>query len=189
MEWGLGGLPVAAILGLMLIGLDLAGVRPGTLWQDLVRTALFLLVALLIGWLRQRLDRQGRELSRALTARRESEEKRRELAELARRQEEQLEHSTRPAELGEMAAAISHELNQPLTGIRNYARNAFYMLEKKAGGEEEVKGNLRLISEQVDRAAKIINQMRELTRRSDSVSHRWSSTAWCGRASSSCFPR
>jgi two-component system sensor kinase FixL len=31
-----------------------------------------------------------------------------------------------------------------------------------------VKNNLRLISEQVDRAAKIINQMRELTRRTDS---------------------
>ena len=104
-----------------------------------------------------------------VSARREAEEKRRELAELARRQEEQLEHSTRLAELGEMAAAISHELNQPLTGIRNYARNAFYMIDKNAGGEEEVKGNLRLISEQVDRAAKIINQMRELTRRSDSV--------------------
>jgi C4-dicarboxylate-specific signal transduction histidine kinase len=78
-----------------------------------------------------------------------------------------LEHSTRLAELGEMAAAISHELNQPLTGIRNYARNAFYMIDQKAGGENEVKDNLRLISEQVDRASKIINQMRELTRRSD----------------------
>ena len=87
--------------------------------------------------------------------------------ELARRQEEQLVHSTRLAELGEMAAAISHELNQPLTGIRNYARNAFYMIDKKIGGEEEVKNNLRLISEQVDRASKIINQMRELTRRSE----------------------
>jgi PAS domain S-box-containing protein len=104
-----------------------------------------------------------------LTASREAEEKRRELVELSRRQEEQLEHSTRLAELGEMAAAISHELNQPLTGIRNYARNAFYMIDQKAGGEEEVKTNLRLISEQVDRAAKIINQMRELTRRSDST--------------------
>jgi C4-dicarboxylate-specific signal transduction histidine kinase len=104
-----------------------------------------------------------------LTARREVEEKRRELVDLSRRQEEQLEHSTRLAELGEMAAAISHELNQPLTGIRNYARNAFYMIDQKAGGEEEVKTNLRLISEQVDRAAKIINQMRELTRRSDST--------------------
>jgi two-component system, LuxR family, sensor kinase FixL len=103
-----------------------------------------------------------------VSARREAEQKRRELSDLARRQEEQLEHSTRLAELGEQAAAISHELNQPLTGIRNYARNAFYMLDQKAGGEAEVKDNLRLISEQVDRAAKIINQMRELTRRSDS---------------------
>ncbi len=87
--------------------------------------------------------------------------------ELTRKLEEQLVHSTRLAELGQMAAAISHELNQPLTGIRNYARNAFYMIEKRLGAEEEVKNNLRLISEQVDRASKIINQMRELTRRSD----------------------
>ena len=114
---------------------------------------------------------RGRALSRADRDCRESEEKLRELSELARKQEEQLEHSTRLAELGEMAAAISHELNQPLTGIRNYARNAFYMIDQKAGGEEEVKDNLRLISEQVDRAARIINQMRELTRRSDSVVH------------------
>ncbi len=104
-----------------------------------------------------------------VSARRDAEEGRRELAELARRQEEQLEHSTRLAELGEMAASISHELNQPLTGIRNYARNAYYMLEQKPGAEADVKNNLRLISEQVDRAAKIINQMRELTKRTDST--------------------
>jgi len=102
-----------------------------------------------------------------ISQRKDAESRGRELAELTRRQEEQLEHSTRLAELGEMAAAISHELNQPLTGIRNYARNSFYMLDKQAGSPEEVKENLRLISEQVDRAAKIINQMRELTRRSD----------------------
>ena len=82
-----------------------------------------------------------------VSARREAEEGRRELAELARRQEEQLEHSTRLAELGEMAAAISHELNQPLTGIRNYARNAFYMMEQKrrrrGGGEGQPAPDLR----------------------------------------------
>jgi C4-dicarboxylate-specific signal transduction histidine kinase len=76
-------------------------------------------------------------------------------------------HSTRLAELGEMAAAISHELNQPLTGIRNYARNTYYMVEQKVGSTEEIKENLRLISEQVDRAARISTRMRELTRRSD----------------------
>lgn len=104
-----------------------------------------------------------------VSARRDAEEGRRELADMARRQEEQLEHSTRLAELGEMAASISHELNQPLTGIRNYARNAYYMLEQTPDAVAEVKNNLRLISEQVDRAAKIINQMRELTKRSDST--------------------
>ena len=104
-----------------------------------------------------------------VSARRNAEDGRRELAELSRRQEEQLEHSTRLAELGEMAASISHELNQPLTGIRNYARNAYYMLEQRPGAEADVMNNLRLISEQVDRAAKIINQMRELTKRSDSL--------------------
>jgi len=104
-----------------------------------------------------------------VSASREAEAGRRELAELCRRQEEQLEHSTRLAEMGEMAASISHELNQPLTGIRNYARNAYYMLEQTPDSEAEVKNNLRLISEQVDRAAKIINQMRELTKRTDAA--------------------
>ncbi|MDD5305827.1 MAG: PAS domain S-box protein [Deltaproteobacteria bacterium] len=103
-----------------------------------------------------------------ITEKKEAEEKRKELSVLTREQEAQLVHSTRLAELGEMAAAVAHELNQPLTGIRNYAKNASYMLEEKLGTEEEVKGNLRLISEQVARASKIINQMRELTRRTDS---------------------
>jgi PAS domain S-box-containing protein len=102
-----------------------------------------------------------------VTDRKEAEEKRRQLAELAHKQEEQLVHSTRLAELGEMAAAIAHELNQPLTGIRNFARNAYYMIDQSVGTPDEVKTNLRFVSEQVDRASKIINQMRELTRRSE----------------------
>jgi len=102
-----------------------------------------------------------------ITERKEAEKKRRELVALAQKQKEQLVHSTRLAELGEMAAAVAHELNQPLTGIRNFARNAFYMLEKGVGSPDEVKDNLRLISNQVDRASRIINQMRELTSRSD----------------------
>ncbi len=102
-----------------------------------------------------------------LTDKHEAEERRLELLRRTREQEDQLVHSTRLAELGEMAAAVAHELNQPLTGIRNFARNATYMLENDAGSTEDVKGNLRLISEQVDRAARIIQQMRSLTRKSD----------------------
>jgi PAS domain S-box-containing protein len=102
-----------------------------------------------------------------ISDRKEAEAKRKQLAELAQRQEEQLVHSTRLAELGEMAAGIAHELNQPLTGIRNFARNALYMLDQDVGNPDDVKNNLQLVSEQVDRASKIISQMRELTRRSE----------------------
>jgi len=102
-----------------------------------------------------------------ITERKEAEDNRLELLELTRSQEEQLVHSSRLAELGEMAAAIAHELNQPLTGIRNFARNAAYMIDKEAGGITDVRENLELISKQVDRASRVINRMRELVRKSD----------------------
>jgi C4-dicarboxylate-specific signal transduction histidine kinase len=69
--------------------------------------------------------------------------------------------------LGEMAAQVAHELNQPLTGIRNFAANALYMLENEVGDPVEVSDNLRRISEQVDRAARIINRMRQLARKTE----------------------
>jgi len=102
-----------------------------------------------------------------ITDRKEAEEKQRRLVELTRVQEEQLVHSTRLAEMGEMASSIAHELNQPLTGIRNFAKNSLYMIQHDAGGLADVAENQRLISEQVDRASRIINQMRELARKSD----------------------
>lgn len=160
MWWGRRGMLVALFLAVLVFSFHLLGISVGGIWNDVARIAFFGLVSFFIGSLKDR-EQAGRK------AQGEAEARRKELAELTKKQEEQLEHSTRLAELGEMAAAISHELNQPLTGIRNYARNAFYMLEKAVGSEEEVKGNLRLISEQVDRAAKIINEMRELTRKEE----------------------
>jgi len=102
-----------------------------------------------------------------ISDRKDSEATRRELADLARKQEDLLVHSTRLAELGEMSAAVAHDLNQPLTGIKTFASNALYMLEQNAGSPEDVKDNLRLITEQADRAARIINQMRGMTRKSE----------------------
>ncbi len=102
-----------------------------------------------------------------ITREKESEEERRKLIELSRQQQEQLVHSVRLAEMGELAASVAHELNQPLTGIRTFANNAIYMIDENAGSIDEVKENLRLISKQIDRAKKIINQMRELTRKTD----------------------
>jgi len=157
--WGLRGMWVTLFLALVVALTHFLG-EGSSVFGGVSRVSFLLLVGFLVATLKEQ-ERAGR------AAQRSSESRRRELTELTRRQEEQLEHSTRLAELGEMAAAISHELNQPLTGIRNYARNAYYMLDKELGSKEEVQGNLRLIAEQVDRAAKIINQMRELTRRAE----------------------
>jgi histidine kinase len=102
-----------------------------------------------------------------VTREKEREEERRRLIEVSRQQQEQLVHSVRLAEMGELAASVAHELNQPLTGIRTYADNAAFMIDENAGGPGEIRENLTLILKQVDRAKKIINQMRELTRKAD----------------------
>jgi PAS domain S-box-containing protein len=102
-----------------------------------------------------------------ITKEKKNEEERRKLIELSRQQQEQLVHSVRLAEMGELAASVAHELNQPLTGIRTFANNAIFMLDENAGSVDEVKQNLVLISKQTDRAKRIITQMRELTRKTD----------------------
>ncbi len=177
MWWGFWGLAVAGALAALVVSVDLAGLVQANLVNDLARVAFFPIVAFFIGQLRRRLLIEN-SLASVLVYREDTIlfANRRcagllgySADGLAGRNvwEEQLVHSTRLAELGEMAAAISHELNQPLTGIRNYARNTYYKVEQKMGSTEEVKENLRLISEQVDRAARISTRMRELTRRSD----------------------
>jgi C4-dicarboxylate-specific signal transduction histidine kinase len=158
--WGRRGMLVALLMAILVLSFHLFGMQVAGIWNDTARIALFGLVAFTVGSVK---DREVAERK----IQQQTEARRKELAELAEKQEEQLEHSTRLAEIGVMAAAISHELNQPLTGIRNYARNAYYMLEQSVGSVEEVKGNLRLIAEQVDRAAKIINEMRELARKEE----------------------
>jgi C4-dicarboxylate-specific signal transduction histidine kinase len=102
-----------------------------------------------------------------ITERKIAEHREREFKELAKQQEEQLVHSARLAELGELAASVAHEVNQPLTGIRNYARNAVYMIENQVGEREDLLDNLNRIAAQVDRAAQIIRLLQQLSRRSD----------------------
>jgi PAS domain S-box-containing protein len=101
-----------------------------------------------------------------ITGRKQADAKRRELTDLARIQGEQLIHAARLAELGEISAVVAHELNQPLTGINNFASNAGYMLEQGVGGPGEVQENLRRIKKQVKRTAEIISQIRQMARKS-----------------------
>ena len=68
------------------------------------------------------------------------------------------------ATIGEMAAGIAHELNQPLTAILNYARACENLLRKEAGGGPDVLEALGEIDREAKRAASIIHRVRDLVR-------------------------
>ena len=67
--------------------------------------------------------------------------------------------------LGEMAAGVAHELNQPLNGIRAFAEGTAYGLDHGwATSSGEVRDALREIVTLVDRMAAIIDHMRSFAR-------------------------
>ena len=82
--------------------------------------------------------------------------------------EQQLIQASKMATLGEMATAVAHELNQPLSVIKT----ASSFLSKKVRKGEAIKDDiLKTMAEEidshVDRASRIINHMREFGRKSD----------------------
>jgi PAS domain S-box-containing protein len=66
--------------------------------------------------------------------------------------------------LGEFAAALSHELRQPLTAIIMNARSSLYQLEKTPLDREAVKEGLDDVVDAGHRAAAVIQRNRELFR-------------------------
>lgn len=77
----------------------------------------------------------------------------------------ELAHIGRVNDLGEMAAAIAHEVNQPLTAIVNYLSAGQHMLAKLPCDTGELPGLMRRVSEQALRAAQIIQRMRSFVDR------------------------
>lgn len=74
----------------------------------------------------------------------------------------ELLHVSRLSELGEMASALAHELNQPLTAIINYLEACRRVLERTDdAGTGEMKGLMTKASDQAHRAGLIIQQLRK----------------------------
>ncbi len=71
-------------------------------------------------------------------------------------------HLNRLGTLGEMAAGISHEVNQPLGAISNYAQAARFMLRAPSTDPEALLGVLEKIAAQAERAGSVIRRMRAL---------------------------
>ena len=96
-----------------------------------------------------------------LTRQKESERALREQEAAFRELQEQLFRASRVTDLGEMAAAIAHELNQPLSAIGNYSEAARARLAR-AGADPGVGELLSKVAAQAERAGTIIRSLREL---------------------------
>src|SRR5262245_43610794 len=81
---------------------------------------------------------------------------------------QRLTHVARLATMGEMAAGIAHELNQPLTAIASYAQACDWLLARGNADTAELRDALQQITAQGLRAGEIIRRLRTLVRAPDS---------------------
>ena len=81
----------------------------------------------------------------------------------------ELAHVNRMASMGELAASIAHELNQPLTAIMSNAQAAQYFLKKKPSDTEETSAALTDIINDNRRASEIIKHLRQMFLKNDPI--------------------
>ncbi len=115
--------------------------------------------------LEQRVAARTADLARAnALIRTEVEERRLTEAELRRTQGD-LVQAGKLAALGQMSAALSHEINQPLAAARNYADSAAILIDR--GDSTRAKENVGQILSLIDRMAAIARHLRHVARKPD----------------------
>ena len=77
--------------------------------------------------------------------------------------EQTLAQSSKLAALGEMAAAVSHELNQPLAAMKTYLAGARLLLQRKR--VEEALSSFQRIDDLIDRMGAITRQLKSYARK------------------------
>jgi two-component system sensor kinase FixL len=83
---------------------------------------------------------------------------------LLRLHQEALARITRLSSMSEFAAALAHEINQPLTAIANYTRLAKEAAAARSADTSTVVEATAKAAEQVDRAADVVRRLREFIR-------------------------
>lgn len=141
-----------------------------------VLALIIMVLALLLALAFYLLSRRARAENRRV--RRESDElrtlNRRLSAEIAARQrvernlkdaEQSLEQASKLAALGQMSAAVSHELNQPLAAMKTYLAGARLLLQRKRN--EEAMSSFQRIDDLIGRMGGITRQLKSYARKSD----------------------
>ncbi len=95
----------------------------------------------------------------------------RRVEDLNRTSQERLQATARLATVGEMASLLSHELNQPLAAISSYASGAINLLDQPSGvlPQADLSQAMRRISEQAERAGRVIKSVADFVRRREQV--------------------
>ncbi|HEY0149308.1 MAG TPA: PAS domain S-box protein [Allosphingosinicella sp.] len=115
---------------------------------------------LAVGEMRGKDGRYFTGFIRDLTERQEAERRLQEM-------QSELVHVSRLTALGEMASALAHELNQPLSAISNYVTGSRQLLARPGSNPEKVRDALERASEQALRAGHIIRRLREFVARGE----------------------
>ncbi|MBO0737671.1 MAG: PAS domain S-box protein [Alphaproteobacteria bacterium] len=80
----------------------------------------------------------------------------------------ELSHISRLTEMGQMASALAHEINQPLTAATNYLEAAQLLLSSgSTAAVERTAGAIDNALNQVKRSTQIIRRLREFVRKGD----------------------
>ena len=92
---------------------------------------------------------------------------RKRLEERERHQTDAVAHQARLTMLGEVASALAHQLNQPLTSITGYAAGVKRLLERAGQPDARLVDAMTRLGDQAAEAGRIVKRIREfLTRRS-----------------------
>lgn len=84
---------------------------------------------------------------------------------LVQEQRDQLAHVSRMTTMGEMAAGVAHEVNQPLTAITNYSRVAQRLISKDEPDIGLLSETLGKIEAQSHRASEVIRRIRRFMKK------------------------
>lgn len=104
------------------------------------------------------LQAANRQLQELLIQRTRAEER-------LQHQQADLAHVSRLSVMGEMAAGLAHELNQPLFAIQNYTAGILRRWSGPADCSPELREIIQQIAQESTRAAVIVRRVREFTRK------------------------
>lgn len=116
---------------------------------------------LAVGEMRSADRRYFTGFARDLTERQETERRLQDL-------QSELVHVSRLTAMGEMASALAHELNQPLSAAANYLKGSRRLLESEAPDLPRLREAMEKAADQTLRAGQIIRRLRDFVARGES---------------------